>query len=452
MKKYFTKLSCCVFAYAVLLLYVQPSWSRLVFTLPGTLASSVNALHVGDTLLLKNGVHQIKSIRVETDSVAILGEPGAIIRGDRTGQVLKILGNHVSIGGITVEGSGTNPVESDAAIAVYALNARIFDCKFQDYCHGIYLERAHFATITNNRFTGRNDRPERENGNAIHLYLTNGATITANEFHGGLDGVYFDVCDGGKTVANRATTVRYGVHYMNSRNQVCANNRVSESFVGVAVMYAASVVVSGNYLHDNLRANAYGILLQDIESCTVSGNNVIANEAGFLIENVRASVLSQNRVERNRTAMELFSNCSKTEVVQNDFIANSVALKTKTITREPRFTTKFFNNYWSTLNRVDFDDDGIVDLPMRIDEPFEQLLGEQPLLRLLQGTPAHYLWNTIGLLQTKAVHIIDPKPQRWEVTSLSLKMNRHDSHIFTTILTLLISATLLLCLMKHSRR
>ncbi len=387
--------------------------SHILTALSGQFPQILATATAGDTIRVASGRHDITNMVISTPNLFIIGKEDATIYGNGTGSILTIDAPNVVVKNLKIEHTGRMVDKDDAGIRIQSSKIRIEHCTFSDYALAIYLQRATQVTITKCTFSGDSIPKEAITGNSIHAYLSSGILVESGTFRNGLDGIYFDVCNEIIARHNRMTDVRYGVHFMNCRDGIASDNGVTSSFVGIAAMFSNNVSVRYNRTDNNIRANAYGILLQDVDTAIVEGNEIGGNDNGLLMEATRHSKISDNLIIANRVGMELHSSSNTSRVRHNRFITNWETVVRKQWMHETNYDVSFSGNYFSNAVIPDADGDGYGDAPYRIEDAFTARYAEQPVLSLMRATKAYTIWNS--LLQNSSTNngLYDIRPARY---------------------------------------
>ena len=120
---------------------------------PGT----IDAAAPNETIRVEAGVHA-GPIMINKP-LTLIGEPGAEIRGNGTGNVITITADDVTVRGLRITGSGLQFSDDDAAIFVTGNRATIENNVIADSLHGIYLKKVSGAQILDNRIQGKTTLP-----------------------------------------------------------------------------------------------------------------------------------------------------------------------------------------------------------------------------------------------------------------------------------------------------
>jgi nitrous oxidase accessory protein len=347
-----------------------------------SLGDALRAAQPGARVTVRAGVYREPTI-VVTRPVTIIGEPGAVLDGEETRQIMIVQADDVTIRGLEFRRVGTSHVEDRAAIKVQdSRNCTIENNRIDDAFFGIYLARVDGCRIAHNRLTARKGR-ESASGNGIHLWTSNHITIEANEITGHRDGIYLEFVHESDIRNNTSTAnLRYGLHFMYSDDCRYVGNTFSRNGSGVAVMYTKRVAMIDNRFEDNWGSASYGLLLKEILEPELRGNRFVRNSTGLLLDGVTRLRADANQFIENGWAVKLLASAQDGRFTRNEFLGNSFDVATNS--RET--TTSFAGNYWDEYKGYDLDRDGTGDVPHRPVRLFSLLVADnEPLLITLRS-------------------------------------------------------------------
>jgi nitrous oxidase accessory protein len=347
-----------------------------------TLTEALRLTTNGGRIVVKAGVYREPTIVVDRP-VAITGEPGAVLDGSGSHQIMTVTADDVTIRGLELRNVATSYVEDRAAIKVQdATNCVIEDNRIEDAFFGIYLARVDRCRVANNRLHARAGK-ESASGNGVHLWTSTHVTIEGNEITGHRDGIYLEFVHESEVRDNVSEgNLRYGMHFMYSDDCRYVANTFRHNGSGVAVMYTKHVTMIDNRFEDNWGSAAYGLLLKEILEPTLRGNRFTGNTVGLLVDGVTRLEADRNEFSQNGWAVKLLASAQDGRFTHNDFVGNTFDVATNS--RET--TTSFAGNYWDDYTGYDLDRDGIGDVPHHPVRLFSLLVAEnEPMLITLRS-------------------------------------------------------------------
>lgn len=367
--------------------------------------------------------------------VKLMGKGRPVIRGDGSGHVVHVLADDVTLEGFRVQGSGMNLDHDDAAIIIEGNRAVIRDNHVADSLHGIYLKKAQGCRIVGNVVEGKThkivpvdifnkhlapdgaefcriDIDQNRRGNGIHLWQSSDTLIANNIIRDTRDGIYFSFSHRSQVQHNRIERVRYGLHYMYSNDNFFDDNVFSENAAGAAIMYSQGVYVRGNRFVSNRGSRAYGLLMQSVDHSRIEANQLTGNTVGIYLENSNANVLLGNTITRNYIGIRLSLTSARNTFSRNVIAYNMHPVETSGNDATNRWQLRGVGNTWQYAEQLDFNLDGIGDLPHRVVDVFGGIRREFPWIALLSNSPAVHLLRYVNQrLPLRAMPgIVDRRP------------------------------------------
>ncbi|HKE92530.1 MAG TPA: nitrous oxide reductase family maturation protein NosD [Gemmatimonadales bacterium] len=344
-----------------------------------------------DTVRLSPGIHP--GPLVLTHRTAVLGAPGAVLRGDGNGTVLVVNARGSVVRGLIIENSGTNPDRYDAGVRVAADSVTLEDLTIRNTLFGVYVDQARDVVLRRLDITGFPAAREGDRGDGISFYNSRAILAEGNRIARVRDGIYFSYSDSVLVRNNRVSQVRFGLHYMFSHMNRFEHNVFTDNAAGAVIMNSRDVTISDNVFAWNSGSRSYGLVLQTATEPTVAGNTFVGNGIGAFFDNVIRGTFSDNLVAANWLGLQLFANSEQTVVTGNALIGNTFdasgggAAGAYTLCRAGR------GNYWSAAREgYDLDGDGVLDTPHDAASPLAELaLSRESLRPLLQSPAAHAL-------------------------------------------------------------
>jgi nitrous oxidase accessory protein len=346
------------------------------------------ALAPVDTVRLGPGIHP--GPMVISRPTVLLGAPGAVLRGNRTGSVLTITARGTVVRGLRIERSGRNLDRDDAGVMVRADSVVLEDLVIRDMLFGVYLREVHDVVLHNLDIEGPAGLPESRMGDGIHFFHSRKVSARNNRIAHTRDGMYFAYSDSVVASGNLVTQVRFGLHYMFSHENRFEANRFTGNAAGAVIMNSNGVVVKDNLFADNQGSRSYGLVLQTSSRARVEGNRILRNGIGVFLDNAVRDTLRGNLIAGNWLGLQLFPNSEGTVLSENSVEDNT--FDTSGGKAEGAYQLCFAGrgNYWSKAARqgYDLDGDGLLDAPYATSSPAAELAREREDLRLLLETPA----------------------------------------------------------------
>jgi nitrous oxidase accessory protein len=326
-----------------------------------TIKAAIHKAQPGDTILVKAGIYKEGNILIEK-SLTLIGQGYPVLDGEHKHEILTIHADNVVISGFKFVNTGTASINDVAAIKVLdSRKVRIVGNLFSNAFFGIYFSNSSYSWIEGNELQS-DAHAEHEIGNGIHLWKCEHVTINKNQIEGHRDGIYFEFVTNSLITNNRSEkNLRYGLHFMFSHNDEYRNNFFVNNGAGVAVMYTKNVKMYGNTFEQNWGSASYGLLLKDISNSEVVDNQFIKNTIGIHMEGVSRTLFDRNNFYENGYAVRLQASCDDNTFTQNNFSSNTFDVATN----GTMVLNTINGNYWDKYQGYDLNKDGIGDVPFR---------------------------------------------------------------------------------------
>ncbi|WP_144923360.1 NosD domain-containing protein [Halorubrum salsamenti] len=303
-----------------------------------TVQAAVAAAPANTTVVVPPGTYE-ETLTVN-ESVTVAGED-ARIRGDGNGSVITVRAPDVAITGLSVDGSGGQTRDPEAAREGREGDDEVWDTNIQlGYGHGdagiraidapglvvddvtveanasgLLLREGSHATIRDLRVDGSD---EWQDGFMGVTGMQSRVTVTDSVFQGGRDGIYLHRADGSVVRNSTFADNRYGTHLMYTSDALIADNAFrNELFGGVTVMTRPS----GNAIVGNdVRNSSAGIQASGTRTY-IGYNTLVGNELGFSTSS-RGSLYERNVAAENDEGARATTVVPSSRVVANDFVGN----------------------------------------------------------------------------------------------------------------------------------
>jgi parallel beta-helix repeat protein len=245
-----------------------------VIPVRSTIQAAVSAAKPGDIVLVPAGTYH-ENVVISTDDISVIGLPGAVLDGSRTA------------GGVGIR---VAPVSAAGTLHAFRLQG----LRVENYARdGVLIRHVDGFAIVGSSFVDNDDY-------GVFPVLSSHGLIAANQASGSEDtGIYVGQSSDVTIVANTAESNTVGFDIENSSGIKAAGNQATGNSLGLVVQgapgltipNASDVVVSGNRIRANNRANpstdptdllsrlpaGTGLLIIDADRVTIANNAVTEN-------------------------------------------------------------------------------------------------------------------------------------------------------------------------------
>ncbi|HEX8027647.1 MAG TPA: nitrous oxide reductase family maturation protein NosD [Vicinamibacterales bacterium] len=363
--------------------------------------ANIDAARPGDRVVVPAGVYTGDLLIDRTITLVGVGRP--LLRGSGHGSVVSIRAAGVTIEGFDIDGGGTGDLGRDTAgIHIAAPHASIRDCRIRQSLFGIYLRESDDAIVEHNTIAGIPGRPPGEVGSGIHLWNSQRFRVHGNSIVATRDGLYIQSSSHGTVTSNRATDLRYGLHYMFSDDNVFEDNVFENGAAGAALMYSNRLAFRRNRFVRNRGFASVGLLLKSCDDVVAEDNLIADNARGIFLEGSNRNRFAGNIVALSDMALVIYDSSGANVFEGNAFVGNLAPLSLS----GKRTDTRFDRNYWSDHGEPDLDGDGIADRPYRLSNVFDHLRGNLTAADLYSQSVAA---SALGAAE-RAFPVLDPIP------------------------------------------
>lgn len=361
----------------------------------------------GDRLEIADGIYD--GDLIIDRPLTLIGNGRVTLRGSGHGSVVRIRAGAVTIEGVGIDGRSSGDLGRDpSGIHVAAPRAVIRRCRIERALFGIYLRGADDATVEDNVVIGIPGRDPGEIGSGIHLWNSQRFQIHRNVITGTRDGFYIQSSSHGLVTHNRATDLRYGLHYMFSDDNIFEDNVFENGAAGAALMYSNRLVFRRNRFVRNRGFASVGLLLKACDDVTAEDNLLADNARGLFLEGSNRNRFARNVIAMSDVALVIYDSSGANVFEGNAFVANLTPL----LLSGRRTDSRFDRNYWSDHEQPDLDGDGIADRPYRLSNVYDHLRGNLTAADLFSQSAAA---SAIGAAERvfpvlDAIPVVDEHP------------------------------------------
>ncbi len=350
---------------------LSPLQARLDAAAPGAVVEVEPGTYRGDVYLDR--------------PVRLIGRGRPTLIGSGKGSVVRVRAPDVVVEGFDIDGLAGGDLAADSSgVHVAAPRATVRDCRIANTLFGVYVREAPGVRVEGNVIRGIPGREAGEKGSAIHVWNTVGFTFVGNDIADARDGIYIQSASQGTIRGNVARRLRYGLHYMNSDDNVFEDNLFEQSAAGAVLMFSKRIQFRRNRFIHNRGFASVGLLFKDLDDSVAEDNLIADNARGVFLEGSSRNLFRRNVLAQSDIAIVLYGSSSENRFEGNAFIGNlsPLALFAR------RTDTRFDGNYWSDNDATDLDGDGRSDRPYTLGSLFDHLRGNLTAADLMAQSPA----------------------------------------------------------------
>ena len=292
--------------------------------------------------------------------ITLKGVGTPIIDGGQRGDVIKVNADNVTIEGLQIQNSARSSQVDYCGVHVKdAQFVTVRNCVFRKNQFSVMFQNCKNGLIANNNISS-NITYNPIMGNAVHCWKSDNMHITGNNIGHNRDGIYLEFVNNSHIDHNTVSgCARYGLHFMFSHFNVYNSNRFNHNQAGVAVMFAHNVEMINNTFEFNRGTSSYGLLIKELQYCTIKWNRFLDNTVGLLIDGGSDLNVHHNVIKNNGWGMRLISASTNDTIVHNNFLGNTFDMTTNVSYNRNNVN----GNYWDKYEGYDLNKDGYGDVP-----------------------------------------------------------------------------------------
>lgn len=354
----------------------------------GQLKQVLSRLKPHDVVFIEKGVHA-GPVTLKEPCV-LIGEPGAVLEGNRSGFTLVIASDDVEVSQLEIRGSGSDLSKDEAAVLLDRVQGVTFrNCRVEAEAFGIYLKAGGSHFILNNEIYGDASLSRSRRGNGIHLWHTEKNTVSGNYLQDVRDGVYLSFAHQNLIEGNHGSGLRYGIHYMYSDKNHLKENRFDGCQGGIVLMFSRNNIIERNETDSNAK---FGLLCLQLENSIFRSNHSARNARGFFIETCEGNRFSENCAEDNGEGFYLAAG-SEENIFDSNNVSRNIVQVYQLRFGGNQWSRDGRGNYWSDYAGVDWNGKGIGSSPYRLQTAASALMARRPVTRWFWMSPALTLLN-----------------------------------------------------------
>ncbi|HEY4601982.1 MAG TPA: nitrous oxide reductase family maturation protein NosD [Cerasibacillus sp.] len=365
----------------------------------------------------KNGVLELdakiyKGNVVIDKPLTIIGKKGTKIYGDKSGNVIEIRSDDVTLDQLEIKYSGLSrsSKEEYSGVRVMGNSATLTNLSISDSYHGIYLNRTENNVIKNNTIVGFGAEVLGDQGYGIYINRAGNNELESNYIEKTRDGIYVEYANNNEIRNNTATKTRYGLHYMYSNYNTFEGNHFNQNVGGAAIMHSDHITLKNNTFSYNQGSRAFGLIIQTSRDIHVLKNEFHLNQRGLYVEQSTSNLIEQNEFYNNQVGVEVWASATAHVFTKNTFHSNHTNVLAVGGESNNEWFKNGVGNYWDTP-MLDLDNDGISDMGLEQTSTLSQLVEANELAYLFLDSPAITIFEKANeLLSNEEVMAFDQHP------------------------------------------
>lgn len=325
---------------------------------------------------------------VLTKPLVIDGQGKVIIDGGGKATVFVLEASHVTLRGLTLQGSGNSHNSDDACLNVRGSDNVIEHNEVRDCLFGIDLKQANRNQVRANHIRSK-DVPLGQRGDALRLWYSMDNVVEDNVVTQSRDIVVW-YSNGNHLKHNTATGGRYSLHFMYAQHNVAEGNVFKDNSVGIYVMYTDGVEIRNNLISHSVGATGLGIGFTEASDSVVEGNEVVYCAIGISADKSpyqpdSTITIRNNRIAYNGVGIAFIGDKEGTTVEGNTFEGNVDQVSQSGGGNAQR--TVWRGNFWDDYQGFDRDGDGQGDTPHEVYVFADRVWMELPHARFFKNAP-----------------------------------------------------------------
>ena len=284
----------------------------------GSIQAAIYKAEDGDTIIVEAGVYN-ECLLIDK-SLRLIGESGAVIKGDGTRDTVKIAASGVAFVGFTVNGSSRS---AWSGIYMKSVDNNITGNYILNHYYGIYIFDSSNITLKNNIMTNNQlnlwvwglnlfhflhdiDSSNKVNGKPVYYWLNRrGGQVP-------LDAGYVAIINSSNVVVNDLTLTGNGegVLFAYTKNSIISNVSASGNLRGIRLLSSSDNLIVRSVINNN---EWCGILVDTSSSNEIVKNAICGNEhfgivlsySPLLLSRSRDNIVSANNITDNSVGIDL---------------------------------------------------------------------------------------------------------------------------------------------------
>lgn len=318
--------------------------------------------------------------------ITINGHGEAEIDGGGEGSVITVLADGVEIRGLRIVNSGGAHNSEDAGILIEADQVLIEDNILEQVLFGIHLKKANDSVIRGNIISSL-DREISLRGDGIRMWYSNGNLIENNRLSRIRD-ILISNSTENQIIGNTISQSRIGMELVFSPDNEISGNSITNNNTGIAVIYSDDVNIHDNQIAHMKKLTGSGISFKESGLMRIRENEIAHSNTGLLanspLDPENSMTVENNLFTYNVLGMYFYGEKGGHLIRHNHFENNF----TDALGSAPRTirNNKWDANFWDQYRGFDQNADGVGDQPHDVYLYTEHIWADRPMTRFFRGS------------------------------------------------------------------
>jgi nitrous oxidase accessory protein len=350
--------------------------------------------------------------------IIIDGQNKVVLDGLGKGSVMVIRCDGVEVRNMRITGSGRSHDQVDAGVLINADHVIFENNTIDNALFGVHVSQGDHNIIRGNTISSLIDRDATLRGEGVRLWYSQQNIIQ--------DNIIFRVRDMvlanspfNKILDNEISDSRMGMELIFSHAVEISGNTISDNENGIIGIYSDSLYIHHNRIQHQSTLRGSAIAVKASSQTRIEDNEILDCAIGMTAnspifpENIL--YIRRNKFVYNDVAMFFYGDRGGHVIEGNQFIDNhqqvSVTGPTSAI------YNKWLGNYWQDYNGFDMDGDGIGDKPYTAYLYSDRIWMDRPMAKFFRGSPMLDVLDFVERLAPfSEVDMIlqDPEPRMWK--------------------------------------
>ncbi|HEY9051245.1 MAG TPA: NosD domain-containing protein, partial [Gammaproteobacteria bacterium] len=332
-----------------------------------------------------------------------------------SGTVLTIRANNSVLRGLHITGSGDSHDQVDAGILLEADHALIENNKIDNVLFGIHVSDANENVIRGNYISSKPNDEISMRGEGLRMWNGFDNVIEYNNFENVRD-LFITNSSNNRLQGNRISNSRVGIQLVFAHENEIIGNVINRNRTGILLFYSNDLLIQKNRI-SHLRSFAGAALAFKESSGVVVRDNEILHSAVGVTANAPVhpeNILSlfNNRFAYNDVALYFYGEKGGHIIQGNRFEQNILDVRVSAPTTALANIWK--ENYWDLYEGFDINQDGIGDTPYEQYIYSDRIWMDRPMTQFFRGSPLMEAIDFIERLTTFSeprMVLRDPSPK-----------------------------------------